>query len=120
LIIVTPGIWLVLSLIPDEVMAEYRAKANAAGQRPVSKDAAIVIMAIWIFGAAILGWAGFSYWRQSNQATALPFCSASPVMPTGTDIREVGQAQCPLALFWGQSYRCVGRQPAVPWRGDLR
>jgi uncharacterized membrane protein YkvA (DUF1232 family) len=70
LIIVPLGIWLVLSLIPDEVMAEYRAKANAAGQRPVSKDAAIVIMAIWIFGAAILGWAGFSYWRQSNQATA--------------------------------------------------
>ena len=70
LIIVPLGIWLVLSLIPDEVMAEYRAKASEAAQRPVSKGAAMIIMAIWIFGAAIMGWAGFAYWRQSNQATA--------------------------------------------------
>jgi uncharacterized membrane protein YkvA (DUF1232 family) len=70
LIIVPLGIWLVLSLIPDEVMAEYRAKASAAAQRPVSKSAAIIIMAIWIFGAALLGWAGFAYWRRPIQATA--------------------------------------------------
>src|SRR5471030_246974 len=55
LIIVPLGIWLVVSLIPDEVMAEYRAKASEAAQRPVSKGAAIMIMTIWIFGAAILG-----------------------------------------------------------------
>src|SRR2546425_3524327 len=36
LIILPLGIWLVVSLIPDEVMVEYRAKANEAGQRPVS------------------------------------------------------------------------------------
>jgi uncharacterized membrane protein YkvA (DUF1232 family) len=70
LIIVPLGIWLVLSLIPDEVMAEYRAKASEAGQRPISKGAAIIIMSIWIFGAVILGWAGFAYWRRPNQATA--------------------------------------------------
>jgi uncharacterized membrane protein YkvA (DUF1232 family) len=70
LIIVPLGIWLVLSLIPDQVMAEYRARASEAGQRPISKGAAIIIMTIWIFGAAILGWAGFAYWRRPNQATA--------------------------------------------------
>jgi uncharacterized membrane protein YkvA (DUF1232 family) len=70
LIIVPLGIWLILSLIPDEVMAEYRAKASEAGPRPVSKAAAMIIVAIWIFGAAILGWAGFAYWRRPNQATA--------------------------------------------------
>jgi uncharacterized membrane protein YkvA (DUF1232 family) len=70
LIIVPLGIWLVLSLIPDEVMTEYRAKASEAAQRPVSKGAAIMIMTIWIFGAAILGWAGFAWWRRSNEAAA--------------------------------------------------
>src|SRR6202040_980346 len=48
LIIVPLGIWLVVSLIPKEVVAEYRAKASEAGQRPRSKIAAIVIVAIWI------------------------------------------------------------------------
>jgi uncharacterized membrane protein YkvA (DUF1232 family) len=62
LIIVPLGIWLVVSLIPDEVMAEYRAKASEAGQLPVGKAAAIIIIAIWIFAAAILGWVGFAHW----------------------------------------------------------
>jgi uncharacterized membrane protein YkvA (DUF1232 family) len=64
LIIVPLGIWLVVSLIPKEVMAECRAKAIEAGQRPRSKTAAIVIIAIWIFAAAVLGWIGFAYWRK--------------------------------------------------------
>src|SRR5450432_4329311 len=54
LIIVPLGIWLVVSLIPDEVIAEYRAIASEAEQRPRSKGAAIIIIAIWIFGAAML------------------------------------------------------------------
>jgi uncharacterized membrane protein YkvA (DUF1232 family) len=62
LIIVPLGIWLVVSLIPEEVMAEYRAKADEAGQRPGSKSAAIAIIAIWIVGAATLGWVGFAHW----------------------------------------------------------
>src|SRR6266478_7923468 len=37
LIIVPLGIWLVVSLIPDEVMAECRARADEVGQRPVSR-----------------------------------------------------------------------------------
>jgi uncharacterized membrane protein YkvA (DUF1232 family) len=64
LIIVPLGIWLVVSLIPEEVMMEYRAKAIEAEQRPRSKIAAIVIIAIWIFAVAVLGWIGFAYWRK--------------------------------------------------------
>src|SRR6266481_3389537 len=37
LIIVPLGIWLVVWLIPGEVMAECSAKASEAGQRPVSR-----------------------------------------------------------------------------------
>jgi uncharacterized membrane protein YkvA (DUF1232 family) len=64
LVIVPLGIWLVVWLIPKEVMTEYRAKANEAGQRPRSKIAAIVIVAIWIFATVVLGWIGFAYWRK--------------------------------------------------------
>ncbi len=66
LIIVPLGVWLVLSLIPDEVIAEYRAIASEAAQRPRSKGAAIIIIAIWIFGAAMLGWVGFAHWGRLN------------------------------------------------------
>jgi uncharacterized membrane protein YkvA (DUF1232 family) len=62
LIIVPLGIWLVIALIPEDLMREYRAMASAAAQRPVSKAAAIIIVALWISGAALLGWMVFAYW----------------------------------------------------------
>jgi uncharacterized membrane protein YkvA (DUF1232 family) len=62
LIIVPLGIWLVIALIPEDLMREYRAMASAA-QRPVSTSAAIIIVALWISGAAVLGWIAFVYWR---------------------------------------------------------
>src|ERR1700726_701123 len=43
LIILPLGIWLVLSLIPEDVMAEYRAKADEAATRPRSNAAAIAV-----------------------------------------------------------------------------
>ena len=64
LIIVPLGIWLVVSLIPSEVMAECRAKADATEHRPRSTMAAVAIIAIWVGAAAMLGWAGFTRWRR--------------------------------------------------------
>jgi uncharacterized membrane protein YkvA (DUF1232 family) len=63
LIIVPLGICLVSALIPEEVMGKYRAVASAAAERPVSRTAAIVIIAWWISGAALLGWIVFVHWR---------------------------------------------------------
>jgi uncharacterized membrane protein YkvA (DUF1232 family) len=63
LIIVPLGIWLVIALIPKGVMDEYRAIASAAAERPVSRTAAIVIVVLWISGAAALGWIVFIHWR---------------------------------------------------------
>src|ERR1700712_2145822 len=37
LIILPLGIWLVVSLIPREIMVEYRAKASEAAERPTSR-----------------------------------------------------------------------------------
>jgi uncharacterized membrane protein YkvA (DUF1232 family) len=66
LIIVPLGIWLVLSLIPEDVMTASRARADEAVAGPHGRIAAIVIIAIWIVGAAMLGWIGFVYWRGTN------------------------------------------------------
>jgi uncharacterized membrane protein YkvA (DUF1232 family) len=64
LILVPLGIWLVVSLIPEQAMAEYRAKASEVLQRPHDgKVAAIAIIAIWVWGAALLCWLGLSRWR---------------------------------------------------------
>jgi uncharacterized membrane protein YkvA (DUF1232 family) len=66
LILVPLGIWLVVASIPEQAMAEYRAKASEVMQRPHDgKVAAMVIVAIWIFGAALLCWLGLSRWRES-------------------------------------------------------
>jgi uncharacterized membrane protein YkvA (DUF1232 family) len=57
LILVPLGIWLVVSLIPEQAMAGYRARASEAMQCPHgSKFAAIAIVAIWTSGAALLCW----------------------------------------------------------------
>ena len=64
LIIVPLGIWLVVQMIPDEVMAECRARANEAGQRPVSRTGMAAIVLIWIAGALALGWLAYAHWRR--------------------------------------------------------
>jgi uncharacterized membrane protein YkvA (DUF1232 family) len=65
LILVPLGIWLVVSLIPEQAMAEYRARASEAMQRPHGgRIAAITIVAIWIAGAALLCWFAVSRWSR--------------------------------------------------------
>jgi uncharacterized membrane protein YkvA (DUF1232 family) len=66
LIIVPLGIWLVLSLIPEDVMAECRAIADKAATRPQSGLAAMMIVAIWTLGTAALGWICFAHWARPN------------------------------------------------------
>ena len=56
LIIVPLGILLVVKLIPPEIMAEHRALAAAAQERPASRSAAIVIVLIWLTCIALAGW----------------------------------------------------------------
>ena len=52
LLIVPLGIMLAVRLIPGELFAEFRAQAAAREGRPVSRVAAVVIVAVWV-GAAI-------------------------------------------------------------------
>jgi uncharacterized membrane protein YkvA (DUF1232 family) len=65
LIIVPVGIWLVISLIPDEIMAECRAKASEAQLRPASTAGMIAIILLWITSASALAWVGYRYWTRA-------------------------------------------------------
>src|SRR5216683_126746 len=60
-IIVPLGILLVIRLIPPEIMAEHRALAAAAQERPVSRTAAGIIASIWVASAALTGWLAYRY-----------------------------------------------------------
>src|SRR5262245_9712069 len=50
------GILLAVRMIPPNVMAEHRAAATAAAERPASIGGAIFIVAVWIALTAICGW----------------------------------------------------------------
>jgi uncharacterized membrane protein YkvA (DUF1232 family) len=56
LVLVPLGIWAVLKLIPEGVMTEHRAAAALAAERPVSRNAAIAIIAIWVVAIGLAAW----------------------------------------------------------------
>ena len=62
-ILIPVAIILVVRLVPPDLMAEFRAAADLRAERPVSRTAAIAIVALWIGGAALLLCA---FWRSSN------------------------------------------------------
>jgi uncharacterized membrane protein YkvA (DUF1232 family) len=41
-------------IIPPAIMAEHRARAEAVATRPVSRAAAVIIVAIWIIAATLI------------------------------------------------------------------
>ena len=54
-LLIPAGLWLVARLLPPGLMAEHRATATAAAERPVSKAGALIVIAIWA-GFALLAW----------------------------------------------------------------
>lgn len=59
LLIVPAGLWLAVRMVPADVLAEARARAEEAeGSRPVSRTAAAIVVVIWVAGlAAVALWA---------------------------------------------------------------
>ena len=56
------GLLLVIRLMPDGLMEEYRLKADAMGRAPANRAAAVVIIVIWIVAAAAAArWAYDAY-----------------------------------------------------------
>src|SRR6476660_8787566 len=66
LIIVPLGIVAVVKLIPPEIMAEHRAAAALASERPMSRTGAAVIVVIWIASMALVGWLAYRYFMGRN------------------------------------------------------
>jgi uncharacterized membrane protein YkvA (DUF1232 family) len=60
-VIVPLGILAVVKMIPPNVLAEHRAAAALAGERPVSRTAAAVIICVWAASIAVTAWLGYRY-----------------------------------------------------------
>jgi uncharacterized membrane protein YkvA (DUF1232 family) len=56
IVIVPLGIMAVVALIPADVMAESRAAAALAAERPVSVTAAVVIVMVWALSIGLVAW----------------------------------------------------------------
>jgi len=63
LILVPLGIALVIKLIPAEIMAEHRALASVAQDRPASWAAATIFVVLWIAVAAFCAWLAYGVFR---------------------------------------------------------
>jgi uncharacterized membrane protein YkvA (DUF1232 family) len=61
LILLPLAIAMVVKLIPPEIMAQHRAAAAAAQERPVSRTAAAVIVAIWVGAIGLTAWLVWAY-----------------------------------------------------------
>jgi len=65
-ILVPLGILLVIRMIPPEIMAEHRAVAAAAQERPVSRTAAVIIVCLWAVFIALSGWLAYLWLGRGN------------------------------------------------------
>ena len=56
LLLLPAGIWLALRMIPPEVLADLRMRAEAQAQLPRSRVAALVIVGLWVLSAGLVAW----------------------------------------------------------------
>ena len=54
LVLLPLGVWLFVRLIPEPLFQEYRAAAEAASERPVSRGGALLIVSIWLAAAMMI------------------------------------------------------------------
>ena len=55
LLLLPAAIWVTVRLVPDAVLADARLRADATLERPTSRAAAVVIVAVWIACAVAIG-----------------------------------------------------------------
>jgi uncharacterized membrane protein YkvA (DUF1232 family) len=60
-ILVPLGIAAAVAMIPSDVMAEHRAAAALAAERPSSRTATVVIICIWAASIAVTGWLAYRH-----------------------------------------------------------
>jgi uncharacterized membrane protein YkvA (DUF1232 family) len=62
LLIVPLGLWLVIRLLPPEVLEASRARASTVLARPRSPVAAVLVVCVWLSCAAALAWWAWRRW----------------------------------------------------------
>ena len=63
-VIVPLGVLAVVKLIPPHIMAEHRAAASLAAEKPVSRTAVFVIALIWAASIALTVWLSYRYFAR--------------------------------------------------------
>lgn len=51
LLIVPAGVWLVLRMVPEELVASLRTEAEVLAERPVSRGGMVAVFALWALAA---------------------------------------------------------------------
>lgn len=61
-VLIPLGVWLFEKLVPATLLAEHRATAEAAAERPVTWAGTLIILAIWALAAwAVWSWLTLQY-----------------------------------------------------------
>lgn len=60
-ILVPLGFYLAFRLIPPEILAEHRARADAAPLAPDGRRAVFVILGLWTVGLAVSAWLAYRW-----------------------------------------------------------
>jgi uncharacterized membrane protein YkvA (DUF1232 family) len=68
-ILVPLGIWLVVRIVPPEILTKHRAAAVTAGLPGRSMAGAVVIVALWLLAAVWLGWLAWHWFQPSPEAS---------------------------------------------------
>lgn len=56
LILVPLGLWLVIRLLPPDILDEHRRAVADLGPAPVSRAGAVAVVALWVVGGLAFGW----------------------------------------------------------------
>ncbi len=56
MILIPAGIWLFVRLLPPELWAEHRERAQAATDQPPSRNGLVLVIAVWAAAALIAAW----------------------------------------------------------------
>jgi uncharacterized membrane protein YkvA (DUF1232 family) len=62
LIVIPLGVLLVRRLLPAEVLADCRARAEVMAERPVSRVGAALVIGVWLLLAGLSGWLVWRWW----------------------------------------------------------
>ena len=65
LIVIPLGVLLVRRLLPAEVLADCRARAQVMAEKPVSRAGAAIVIGVWLLVAGLSAWLVWLWWASN-------------------------------------------------------